>query len=338
MEHPDTCRSDHSIMSDTVDCPPILPTSSKKKAAEHSPVESAGSSPAPKKPRIEYREVEYSLTINSPHSFKSACDIVSNVLINTHFHVVNTPTFSGLRIDSVEPGCVCMVKARFACTVEKCTGSNQHFCVRMKTLNTLLKHISAQHVLQIIKYEDSPNIQLRAFDREDETSSIDFTLKTINEKCEELGLFDIDSKYTVEIDLSMFKSICKMCKDIKAPVVRFRISLLRGGDDMYFNISSEGDEAIVNYTFHSTTEASDKDGGDEVIIHAQNRPLQHHPKEEHLDTVYQENFSAEFLNLFMKSMEKQTIYMTLAPDRPLILHYNLGAYKSFIRFVLAPKV
>ena len=54
--------------------------------------------------------------------------------------------------------------------------------------------------------------------------------------------------------------------------------------------------------------------------------------------MYEENFSAEFLNLVMKSMEKQTIYMTLAPDRPLILHYNLGAYKSFIRFVLAPKV
>ena len=46
--------------------------------------------------------------------------------------------------------------------------------------------------------------------------------------------------------------------------------------------------------------------------------------------VYQERFSADFLNLFMKSMEKQTIYMTVAPDRPLILHYNLGAYKSWV--------
>ena len=292
---------------------------------------------AAKKRRLAYtREVQYRLTINSPHSFKSACEIVSNVLINTHFHVVNTPTFSGLRIDSVEPGCVCMVKARFACTVDECQGEDNHFCVRMKTLNTLLKHISAQHVLQIVKYRDSPNIQLRAFDRRDETSSIEFTLKTINEKCEELGLFDIDSKYTVEIDLSMFKSICKMCKDIKAPAVQFRISLLRGESDMFFNISSEGDEAIVNYTFHSTTSSDNE--GEEVVIHARSRPLQQEPKEEHLDTVYRETFSAEFLNLFMKSMEKQTIYMTLAPDRPLILHYNLGAYKSFIRFVLAPKM
>jgi hypothetical protein len=290
---------------------------------------------AAKRAKVQYRAVEYSLTINSPHSFKSACEIVSNVLINTHFHVVSTPTFSGLRIDSVDPGCVCMVKARFACTVEmERSDQSHHFCVRMKTLNTLLKHISAQHVLQIVKYADSPHILLRAFDKKDETSSIEFTLKTINEKCEDLGLFNLDSKYTVEIDLSMFKSICKMCKDIKAPVVQFKISVCPGEQDLYFNLSSEGDEAILNYTFHST---NDTDSGD-VIIHAKSRPLQHQPKEEDLQVVYQECFSADFLNLFMKSMEKQTIYMTVAPDRPLILHYNLGAYKSYIRFVLAPKV
>ena len=309
------------------------------KALQVEQVESEASAErASKRAKVQFREVEYTLTINSPHSFKSACDIVSNVLINTHFHVVSTPTFSGLRIDSVDPGCVCMVKARFACTVELAKGqsADHHFCVRMKTLNTLLKHISAQHVLQIVKYADSPHILLRAFDKKDETSNIEFTLKTINEKCEDLGLFNMDSKYTVEIDLSMFKSICKMCKDIKAPVVQFKISVRPGEPDLYFNLSSEGDEAILNYTFHSTSDES-TDGKD-VIIHAKSRPLQHQPKEEDLQVVYQERFSADFLNLFMKSMEKQTIYMTVAPDRPLILHYNLGAYKSYIRFVLAPKV
>ena len=48
-------------------------------------------------------------------------------------------------------------------------------------------------------------------------------------------------------------------------------------------------------------------------------------------------FSASYLNLFLKSMERQIITMKLSQDRPLLVHYPLGADKSYICFVLAPK-
>ena len=321
------------------------------------PEEEAALTAKPPTKKLRMLEPEYVVTVNSPHSFKSMCDIVSNVLINTHFHIVSGPKFSGIRIDSVDPSMVCMVKAKFACNVQVHTEAKHHeFCVRMKTLNTLLKHVSAQHVLDIIKYPDSPHVLLRAYDRKDRSSSIEFVLKTICEECEDQGLCDIQSKYTVEIDLANFKSICKMCKDIKASRITLSIAVPKEEDEQggeedgegegggatssartsYFTIGSDGDEATVNYTFQSNTEndASDSSG---AVIHATNRPIQHRPDPECLRQVYHESYSTEYLNLFMKSMEKQTIYMTIAPESPLILHYTLGAAKSYIRFVLAPK-
>ena len=36
-------------------------------------------------------------------------------------------------------------------------------------------------------------------------------------------------------------------------------------------------------------------------------------------------------------MEKQSLHLTLVPQGPLILHYQLGADHSHVRFILAPQ-
>lgn len=309
-------------------------------------------------------DIEYKVTIDNPHSFKSLCEIISNILINTHFQITKSSTFTGISIDSVDPSMVCMVKARFACYVDfqsssesgSGSGSDDHvderdafhgvqrFCVRMKTLNTLLKHITSQHVLNIIKYADSSNILLRARDKDDSSSNIEFILKTLDEPCKEVGLSHIDTQYTVEIDLGTFKSICKMCKDIKAAAVGLRISTITDAPsdsdevdrEVFFTIFSEGDEAMVNYTFNSPVDGksllNDKSS---LFIRTQKNPLAVRLKEHNIKDIYKEQFPTEYLNLFMKSMEKQAVHMTLAPGHPLILHYNLGSDQSHIRFILA---
>jgi hypothetical protein len=220
----------------------------------------------------------------------------------------------------------------------------RRFCVRMKTLNTLLKHITSQHVLNIIKYADTPNILLRAHDKDDSSSNIEFTLKTLDEQCKEVGLTHIDTQYTVEIDLGTFKSICKMCKDIKAPSVGFRISTVKQisadqQNEVFFTIFSEGDEAIVTYTFNSPVDDRElMSDTTSLFIRTNKHPLSTKLNECSIKDMYNECFPTEYLNLFMKSMEKQAVHMTLAPGHPLTLHYNLGSNHSFIRFVLAPKM
>ena len=62
-------------------------------------------------------EYDFIVTISNPHSFKALCEIIGNVLINTHFQMVHSDHFEGVRVDTIDPNAVCMVKARFACNV-----------------------------------------------------------------------------------------------------------------------------------------------------------------------------------------------------------------------------
>ena len=60
-------------------------------------------------------------------------------------------------------------------------------------------------------------------------------------------------------------------------------------------------------------------------------------EEDNMVVKYEERYSAQYLNFFLKSMERQIITMKLSADQPLIIHYPLGADRSYICFVLAPK-
>ena len=84
------------------------------------------SEPVPKRARVarppaadpgHNDKYDFVASIPNPHSFKSLCEIISNVLINTHFQMVHSDHFEGVRVDTIDPNAVCMVKARFACNV-----------------------------------------------------------------------------------------------------------------------------------------------------------------------------------------------------------------------------
>ena len=283
----------------------------------------------------------WGVQITNPHSFKSLCDIVANVLIHTHFHLVQGPTFVGLKVDSIDPSMTCMVKARFACEVlraEDVDSTDMNFCVRMRTLNTLLKHVTSQHVLRIVRCTGSPNLVMRACDKNDLTISIEFNLNTLDEPIRTVGLNNIDTRYTVEIDLGMFKSICKMCKDIKSTIIGFRITATTaaGGEkkDVFFTVRSQGDEAGVSYTFaspppkrgsvgmgvgvgkgiggggsgHGSGSGDGSGSGEQpMYIRPQKRLRASQTRRDAEQLLYDEIFPTEYLNLFMKSMERQMI-------------------------------
>lgn len=288
---------------------------------------------------------DFIASIPNPHSFKSMCEIASNVLINTHFQFVNTPKFEGIRVDTIDPNMVCMVKARFACNVwlnplcqsNSASNDGMRVCLRMKTLTTVFRHISANHMLNIQREKDSSNIVLRVYNRFDQSSSMEFVIKTLEQKISNASITNIDSKYTIEMMLTQCKTMFKMGKDIRASNIQFEIFEVpqKKETETYFRILANGDEATARYTFQSATKQSTTDSG-QAVYALEQQTVQ--PCLDGMDCVYNEMFSTEFLNLFLKSMEKQTLHLTLVPDGPLILHYQLGGDQSVIRFVLAPQV
>ena len=309
--------------------PPAPPSPSVPPAAKRARIRAAPQEP----------EYDFIVTISNPHSFKSMCEIIGNVLINTHFQMVHTDTFEGIRVDTIDPNAVCMVKARFACNVWLSPETDQDVsvCLRMKTLSTLFRHISANHMLNLQRRRGSSDLILRVFNRFDQTSSMEFVLKTLEQPPVDASITNIDSQYTVEMMLAQCKTMFKMGKDIKAAHMKFEIFETITDDQTkqaYFCISGMGEEATARYTFQSATKEETTSGGQTIYALQQQSSS---PSMDSMKRVYYENFSTEFLNLFLKSMEKQTVQITLASNGPLILHYQMGADQSVVRFILAPQ-
>ena len=275
---------------------------------------------------------EFEVTISNPHSFKALCEVVSNVLINVHFQLVSEDSFEGVRIDTVDPTMACMVKAKFACTVWLGQQEPPCFCVRMKTLLMLFRHISAHHVLTLVKYANSPDLVLKVLHRFEATTSMEFVINTLEQEYTRPRMMDIASEYTVEIALTQCKTIFKMSKDIKASTTQFEIyENAEGGT--FFRIVAEGEEATVRYSFQSSTKSQETATGQKIYALQQ----RNNAEVGEMTQRYCESFSTEFLNLFLKSMEKQALQLTLVPNGPLIIRYHLGADQSNVHFVLAPR-
>ena len=288
-------------------------------------------SPPAKRAKPSSPAKEFEVTISNPHSFKALCEVVSNVLINVHFQLAKEASFEGVRVDTVDPTMACMVKAKFACTVWLDT-KTPSFCVRMKTLLMLFRHISAHHVLTLVKYADSPDLVLKVFHRFEASTSMEFVINTLEQEYTRPRMMDIASQYTVAIGLTQCKTIFKMSKDIKANSTQFEI-FENDADETFFRIVAEGEDATVRYSFQSSTKSQESETGQKIYALQQRT----HTELGQMTRRYRESFSTEFLNLFLKSMEKQALHLTLVPDGPLIIRYHLGADHSNVHFVLAAR-
>jgi hypothetical protein len=53
-----------------------------------------------------------------------------------------------------------------------------------------------------------------------------------------------------------------------------------------------------------------------------------------------ENFSTKYLNLFLKSMERQIITLKMSPKKPLVIIYPLAADDDvgYCTFIVAPGI
>ena len=143
---------------------------------------------------------------------------------------------------------------------------------------------------------------------------------------------------TVEIDLGLLRSMIKLAISLKSQKIELSVHMPVEEDPNIlrsrFTITSFGD-AKQEQSFNSSTT---REPGETNVIRAVTDSTGPDSKNQEFECIYRDNFSAQYLNYFLKSMEKQIITMKLSQGQPLVLHYPLGADKSYICFVLAPKV
>lgn len=290
--------------------------------------------------------VEWCITFDQTQGLRTMIDVVGNILTRINLRL-STSKETGdhfLCIDSIDPQHVCMIQARLSCEkVSGCTESTSaDFCVDSNLFNLCLKGIAQHYSIDIYKTKNNPDINIRAYETLSNSHETFFKLPTLLDDSETMQLSDMSYKFTIEIDLGTLRQIVKMSQSLKAQQIDMSVkepvknNKNTGVFRTVFTIGASGD-AHQEHSFFSATVQESSDDTTRVIRAATDATGPSQNKHDTLETKYFDSFSTQYLNFFLKSMERQIITMKLSQDKPLVLHYPLGADKSYICFVLAPK-
>ena len=299
-----------------------------------------GASDANKRAKVK-GSVEWRVTFDQTQGLRTLVEVVGNILtrVNFRFTYDTKRETHFLCIDSIDPQHVCMIQARLICEKTHNLTQDVDFCVDSNILNLILKNIPPHYSIDMEKYSDTADISISAYETLSNSHHTKFELPTLVDDSETMQLSDMSYKYTVEIDLGTLRQIVKMSMSLRANQLEFTVkepaNRTSGVSRTTFEIASKGD-ASQAHSFHSATVAEGADS-DTYVIRAATDSTAPESTSHSTSVVYSDSFSAQYLNFFLKSMERQIITMKLSQDQPLIVHYPLGADKSYICFVLAPK-
>jgi hypothetical protein len=297
---------------------------------------------ANKKAKLAHDDVEWCCTFDQTQGLRTLIDVVGNILTRINLRVTKSKDADNhfLCIDSIDPQHVCMIQARLSC--EKVHGlsdvDDADFCVDSNLLNLCLKGIAPHYSIDIFKQKTSSDIHIRAYETLSNSHQQFFKLPTLLDESETMQLSDMSYQFTIEIDLGTLRQIVKMSQSLKAQQIDLKVKEPsangKGISRTVFTIGASGD-AQQEHSFYSATVQENETN--RVIRAATDATGPAEDNDERFEERYSDSFSTQYLNFFLKSMERQIITMKLSQNKPLILHYPLGADKSFICFVLAPK-
>lgn len=320
--------------------------------------------------------VQWKITFDQTQGIRTLIEVVGNILtrVNLRISFDKTRDTYFLCIDSIDPQRVCMIQARLICeNTVAVVGKDEDFCIDSNIFNLILKNIPSHYSLDLIKKTDSADIYINAYETLSNSHHTQFKLPTLLDESDSMQLTDMEYKYTIEIDLCTLRQIVKMSTHLRAPQVDFSVSepnnKKKGVLRTTFTISSQGDAAQA-HNFHSATVTDEGESNKACVIRAATDSTAPDINMTDMIEQYSDSFSTSYLNYFLKSMERQIITMKLSKvirclpppashsrpasqsrhasphivshrlllqDKPLILHYPLGADMSYICFVLAPK-
>jgi hypothetical protein len=287
---------------------------------------------------------EWRLVFHQTNSFRTLIDIVSNVINRVNIKVCNDDDFKGISVESVDPKRVCLVAAKLACEVnvgdEFDNDQDTMFCVDTTTLSTCLRAVSQNYSINITKYNGSEEVVMKSFELIQNSFCSIFKLPTLAHDYEKVVLSEIDHDYIVDFDMSTLRTIVKNCIALKGENVSLCVEKPKSDDSLtlkktILTVASEGN-AEQAHVFRSVTEHEMTNPGKATVIKA-NESTEIQGDFEDMVEWYNETFSAMYLNLFMKNMEKNSLCMRLSPNMPLVINYPLDTDKSNICFVLASK-
>jgi len=295
------------------------------------------------------RKVDFKLSFTSPQTVRKLFDLVSELFQDLSVEVIDTDSFKGISIANIDEKKVCVVQARLECDVELAPGADCYFTISVATLCTCMRTVAAHYLMDITKYYGSEDVEIDSRDQITGCKVNSCRLSTLCKDFSKAALNTMKYDYTIQIELSAFRSIVKVSKDLHAETIGFEIRKGTGEGEITFCLRAEGD-AMHEHYFPSTA----KDDDNTFVTSTEESHPEVDVKSQPL--IYEDHFSVNYLNTFLKSMERQILTLRIACNEsaeeggggggdadgvrrgsPLVLMYPLGPEQSYVCFVLAPK-
>ena len=282
-------------------------------------------------------------SINVKNFFQS----IGYVVQEAHFSFIKTPDFEGIQTFTMDASHVALVQGRLSCEIlGEITPENSSFCVNMKRLNDCLRCAHAQQFLDINRAPGNTDIIIQIHEPDNNTYSPRFGLKTLAKDPDPIDLPSMEYAMHVEVELQEFKGTIKTAKDHGSDTVVFEILQLKNQvgprKDAFFVISYTADDVSGEFPFSSETNDDENANGRIVIRACEKIPGKNTkgaPSRDECNVLYYGRYNVEYLFLFVKGMERNTVNIYLGDDKPLVLHYPLGCTNSdYIRYLLAQKM
>lgn len=277
-------------------------------------------------------EIDFSFFMPISAALKTSVEIMSHTLLDATFKIehagssgaghADDPTNLVLRVDALDPGHVCACKVRITCKGHIDRLDQSDFCIRLKPFLEILRSLPNEGI-QISRKSGSSDIELKTLGCEAHR----YCIHTLEDPYDNEPLEICDTDFSLDFDLTKLKAHLRVVTSLKADVIRIQIFLLPD-EHIIFRISCDSNDASGEWNFFSSP------GGGQVGF------LPEECASDSGDEVYDEIFSTEHLKNFTKSMERNSITLSLTKDAPkvLIIEYSLGVENSSIIFLLAPKV
>ena len=262
---------------------------------------------------------------------------MGNILTRIHVRILKNSTNDGwsLSIDSVDPQHACMIQARLVCEKTHKIQPHAEFCIDSNILNNCLKNIPSHYSVDLKKMTHDERIHSsHGYETLSNSHTLEYQIPTLVDDSETMQLSDMAYKYIIEIDLSTLRNIVKMSQTLRAQQIEFQVS----------------ESAVVAQLSQHRRKGRRRAQAQILLVDGARIDRGHPraPRRDRFDEPHRQRgrrctdrllraFSAQYLSLFLKSMERSIITMKLSKDKPLIIHYPLGAEASHICFVLAPK-
>lgn len=263
--------------------------------------------------------------------------------------------FTGIYLECLDRTHVCIIIGKIKAQVFvnpkiKPVADDMSFCVSVQTFLAHVKSIDPMYSLQLYRLGESSDLHIKIFSPSNGRKTRLMTLGTLNKDAATFGVNNINFPHTVEFELSELRNIVKMAKGINCENIRFRIMETKQNitnrqlkrDRSFFIVHIYGENSYDEHCFCSTTSISSDDDKASTIVIKNSELIEEEdtPSKiciDDLDEKFNNIFAVDYLNSFLKALDRPTVTIRLSQSSPMTMTSCLGDEESFITYMLSSK-